>query len=151
MFCSELGAKYDTMEFFTLVWVSFILPAFEGATVLTFIRVWSLLAVPLSKIKIMRGKVSSLAGVKARVLSQMFYCRYLCCVCLGWAWPQAWPITLTTPTPRFRLIIFVDGHTHTDLLKKINMLILKHDSKLTSACVDTILTSATCQCIKLSY
>ena len=71
MFCSELGAKYDTMEFFTLVWVSFILPAFEGATVLTFVRVLSLLAVPLSKIKIMRGKVSTMAGVKARMLSQM--------------------------------------------------------------------------------
>ena len=67
MFCSELGAKYDTMEFFTLVWVSFILPAFEGVTVLTFVGVLSLLAVPLSKIKIMRGKVSSMAGVKAHV------------------------------------------------------------------------------------
>ena len=74
MFCSELGANYDTMEFFTLVWVSFILPAFEGVTVLTFVGVLSLLAIRLSKIKIMRGKVSSMAGVKAHVSNQMFYC-----------------------------------------------------------------------------
>ena len=47
MFCSELGAKYDTMEFFTLVWVSFILPVFEGVTVLTFVGVFSFLTVTL--------------------------------------------------------------------------------------------------------
>ena len=64
------------------------------------------------------------------------------------------PLNTPLKTPKFRPLIFVDGHTHTDTSFFYSWLIwtfVKDESKLTSAWADIILTSATCQCFNLSH